>query len=87
MTLNLPHEMRQALAEHPEKPLHVVDAETQKSYVLLPAKTYDQVRALLADGKLSEDELFQLAHEAFQPDWDAPGMGDYENYDEARKRE
>lgn len=86
MTTNLTDEMRQALAEHPERPLYMVDATTQKSYVLLPAGVYQKVQAFLFDdGEPNPDEFMTLANEALQEDWNAPGMEAYDDYDRHRQ--
>ena len=86
MIPQLTDEMRQALSEHPEQPLVVLDAATQKSYVLVPVGVYQKVQALLFDaGEPNPDEFMPLAHEAFQKDWDAPGMELYDDYDRHRQ--
>ena len=78
--------MRQALSEHPDQPVYVVDAATQKSYVLVPASTYQRVRALLFDDAESNaEETWPLIHEALADDWDAQGMEAYDDYDRHRQ--
>ena len=80
MTLPLTPELRQALTEHPDQPVHVVDDATQKAYVLLPAAAFQKIKALLYDdSEPNPDEFLPLAHEAFQDAWDAPGMEAYDN--------
>jgi len=81
----LTDEMRKAVEEHPDRPVYVLDRETHTRYVLLPADTYERVRALLYDDSgATPDEFLPLAHEAFQEDWDAPGMDQYQDYDSHR---
>ena len=81
MALQLTEEMRNVIRRQPDLPISVVDPETRLSYVLLPADTFERVRALLYDDSdAAPDELLPLAHEAFQQDWDAPGMDEYADY-------
>ena len=87
MTPKLTEEMREAIRKHPGTPLYVVDAETQTTYVLLPAETYQRVEALLYDNtEPNPDEHLPLAHEALQDAWDAPGMEQYDDYDSHRPK-
>ncbi len=87
MTTNLTDEMRQALAEHPNRPLHLVDATTQKSYVLLPTGIYQKVEPLLFDdSEPNPDEFLPLAQEVLADDWNAPGMEAYDDYDRRRQQ-
>jgi hypothetical protein len=86
MPLNLTDEMRQALSEHPDQPVYVVDFATQKSYVLVPASTYQKVRELLFDdAEPNVEEPWPLIHEALADDWNAPGMEAYDDYDRHRQ--
>ena len=88
MIPQLTDEMRRAVEEHPDRPVYVLDRETHTRYVLLPADTYERVRALLYDDSdATPDEFLPLAHEAFQEDWDAPGMDQYQDYDSHRAGE
>ena len=85
-TLQLTDEMRQALSEHSERPIHVVDATTQKSYVLMPEGTYQKLQAFFYDeGDPDPREFMALAHEAFKEDWNSPGMEAYDDYDRHRQ--
>jgi len=85
MIPQLTDEMRKAVEEHPDRPVYVLDGETRTRYVLLPADTYERVRALLYDDRDTiPDEFLPLAHEAFEEDWDAPGMDQYQDYDTHR---
>lgn len=82
MAPKLTDEMRQALSEHPEQPVYVVDAATKQAYVLVPSGKYQKVKALLfEDGQPNPDEFLPLAHDALKEDWDAPGMEAYQEYD------
>jgi hypothetical protein len=82
MTPRLTDEMRQAIADHPGRPVLVFDEATQQTYVLLPVESFQKIEPLLYDDSPPDvDEFLPLAHEALAPDWDAPGMDAYDNYD------
>jgi hypothetical protein len=49
MTPQLSEDQRQAIEERGGEPVYVVDAETNKSYVLLPADQYENVRSYLEE--------------------------------------
>ena len=86
MLPNLTDEMRQALTEHPDQPVYVVDALTQQSYVLVPAGAFQRLQTLLFDGtEPNVDEFWPLIHEALADDWNAPGMDAYDDYDRHRQ--
>jgi hypothetical protein len=80
-------EIRQALQQRPGKPLEVEDDQTHAKYVVLPAETFQKVRALIyEDGEFDPQDAYPLTDETFGgPDgWDAPGMDVYDNYDAHR---
>ncbi len=47
------------------------------SCVLIRADIYDRVKAILAT-----EESYPLIDETFKAGWEAPGMADYDRYDE-----
>ena len=49
MTPRLSEDQRQAIEERGGAPVYVVDAETNKSYVLLPADQYENIRSYLEE--------------------------------------
>ncbi len=87
MSIPLTEPLQQALDEQPGEPLRLVDPRTQAAYVLIRADLYERVRALVEEEDLTpEEKLFLLAESGRRAGWDAPEMGDYDNYDESRKK-
>jgi hypothetical protein len=68
--LTLTEEQRQALRDHPGKPVRLVDAATQEAFVLLPAALYDRLQALLDAGEADLDvtQVALLVEEAMSED-------------------
>jgi hypothetical protein len=72
----LTEEMRRVLHEEPEKPLGVVDPDTNTTYVVLRADLYERIRPLVESDQLSEGQAdrFEIApgirrsQEAFRRD-------------------
>jgi hypothetical protein len=86
MTPGLSDEQRQAVRERPGAPVHVVDAATRSSYVLLPQVAYEQVRALFEADDIDPAELAPLADEvAAREGWDDPAMDVYDALDPRRE--
>ena len=77
-------EQREAIREHPGVPIYVMDAETGRNYVLVPAETFQKVQALLAGGEFDPEEFMPLVQEAVAEDIDAPGMELYDDYEAHR---
>jgi hypothetical protein len=53
----------------------------QTPCVLIRADLYDRVRAIL-----DIEATYPLIDETFQEDWEAPGMADYDRYDELKRQ-
>ena len=85
MTPKLSDEQREAVQQHPNQPVYVVDAITRDEYVLLPAETYQKVKALIGDD-FNPEEFLPLVQEAIAEDIDAPGMELYDDYDAHRPK-
>lgn len=49
MTPRLSEDQRQAIEDRGGAPVYVVDADTNKSYVLIPAGDYEKVKSYLQD--------------------------------------
>ena len=84
MTANLTEDQRHALTEHPEGPICLVDPVSNRLYVLLSAEKYEQVRALL-DKEFHPSEAYGAIDRAFAEGWNAPGMDDYDRYEEIKR--
>jgi hypothetical protein len=80
MTTKLTAELRQALAAHPDEPVHLVDEESNTAYVLLRADLFERLKSLFVDEPFSEQErLFQLREFGKRAGWDDPAMDVYDN--------
>ena len=86
MTPRLSDEQRDALRQHPDRALYVVDAVTSEQYVLLSAQAYERVQALLSAAEYEPEEFLPLFLEAAAEDIDAPGMELYDQYDANRPK-
>jgi hypothetical protein len=78
----LTEELRQAIREHPDKPVRLTDPTTQQSFVLLRAELYDRLKALLyEDSELVLEEAYLLLDEAAaRAGWDDPAMDIYNDF-------
>jgi hypothetical protein len=47
--IELSDELRQALSKHPDEPVRLVDAATQKTFVIVTTEVYDRLAKLLSD--------------------------------------
>jgi predicted ATPase len=63
--------------------LHLVDPRTKTRYVLVRAEVFDRLKSLLTDDFEPRD-AYSAIDEAFAPGWDAPGMSDYDRYEELK---
>jgi hypothetical protein len=73
--------------DHDENPT-VLDPRTKKTYVLVRKEVFDRIKGLLYDDGAwtAEEQLQLLAESGKRAGWDEPGMEDYDNYDENRKK-
>jgi hypothetical protein len=75
----LTKEQRQLLQESGDEVLRLVDPDTRKEYVLLPAEVYEQLRAALTD--LNPRDFYPALHRALGDEgWDDPHMDEYNRY-------
>jgi hypothetical protein len=47
--IQLTDELRKALSEHPDVPVRLVDAATQKTFVIIPAEMFDRLTSLFSN--------------------------------------
>ncbi len=72
-------EQQDLIRESGGAPLRLVDPSTQKHYILLEAKRYEELEALLTDG--NPRDFYPLLHRAMQNEgWDDPQMEEYNQY-------
>ena len=86
MTTELSEQQRQVLKEHPDAPVVVLDSATQSRYVLIPAETYDRLRALLTHDDFRVEEAYPLMDQvAMQEGWNDPALDVYSQIDPRKK--
>lgn len=82
MTPRITTDQRQAIEEQHGKPVYVLDADTNTSYVLVRADQYERVRTLFEDStELDPREAYPLVDAVMQED-DAndPALAQYQRY-------
>jgi hypothetical protein len=86
--IQLTQEQRQELRQANGGEIRISDPEAQEEYVILPAKVYDRLKALLYDDSdwTPEEQLRLLAESGKRAGWDDPEMDVYDNYDENRQK-
>jgi hypothetical protein len=74
-----------ATAENPT----LVDPRTKATYVLVRTEVFNRIKRLLYDAGdwTAEEQLQLLAESGKRAGWDEPGMNDYDNYDESRRKQ
>jgi hypothetical protein len=86
--IELTETQRQAIAASPQ-PAHLVDPQTMRNYVLIPADVYERLKSMLYDdSEWTADDMRQLlAQSAEGNGWNEPGMDAYDRYDEERQKQ
>jgi hypothetical protein len=82
MTVSLTHEQRQALADHPNEILELVDEASLTRYMLVPAEQFDRLKLLLSADDFDVQESYRAQNEALaKAGWDDPELDIYNDYD------
>ena len=82
MTPILTTDQRQAIQETGGKPVYLVDADTNISYVLLRADEYAKIQEFIGDEAESGPRaMYDAIDETFREGWDDPAMDAYDDYD------
>ncbi|MBX3415502.1 MAG: hypothetical protein KF708_22655 [Pirellulales bacterium] len=76
MAAEITREMREAVEASRGGPIDVVDSQTQKQFVLLPAEAYAKLRAAMDEGT-----RFALREMGRRAGWDDPSMDVYDQLD------
>ena len=84
MSVTLTPEQLQAIAAHPDAPLEVVDPASSRKFILLRAEDYERLKALREE-ELQPPEAYPAIDRAFAEGWEAPGMDDYDRYEELKQ--
>jgi hypothetical protein len=79
-------QLRQAIDDQNGKPVYIVDAERNKTYVLLSAELYDRIRGLFGADDMTPDDFLPATVAALHDVLDAPGMEKYDDYDAHRPK-
>jgi hypothetical protein len=75
----LTQEQKQLLQQTTGEPPRLLDPDTKREYVLLPAETYQRLRDVLGD--LDPRGTYPLLHRALRDEgWDEPHMDEYNRY-------
>lgn len=82
----LTEEIQQAVQDANDKPVRVVDPDTNLEYVVLPAKIFDQVQDIFYDANplTIEAQRALLAKVGLSIGWDDPEMDVYNKLDPRR---
>ena len=84
MVAALSEQQRNVLVAEPDKPVTVVDEQTQRVYYLIPAEKFDRLRSLLSEEEFQPSEAYPLiAKTAAEAGWADPLMDAYDNYEQA----
>ncbi|MDA1053639.1 MAG: hypothetical protein O3C40_24590 [Planctomycetota bacterium] len=84
MITELSKELREALAQHGEGPIGLVNPDTQRVYVLLDAEVFERVKALLSDDVFDVRDTYAAQDGALAKVWDDPELDAYADYDHHR---
>jgi hypothetical protein len=72
-------DQRKLLEESGGQPVRLIDPDTRKQYVLVPAELYDRLRSKQAD--LDPRDLYPALHRVLRDEgWEEPHMDEYNRY-------
>ena len=85
MATKLSEELRRELKEHGDRPIELVDPDTNKIYFLIGREQYERLKPLFEDDPLSEPEQREVLRQAGErAGWNDPEMDAYDRYDAER---
>jgi hypothetical protein len=87
--MNITPEIRQAIERSRGEPLYLEDPLSSETYVLVTATAFEKIKRLLGPLISTRDDwqwadAYTAADEAFREGWEAPGMSDYDEYENHR---
>lgn len=86
MPPELTEQQQQAIKAHPDAPMVLMDPSTQSRYVLIPAETYERLKALLTEDEFQIEEAYPLMDEVAARDgWNDPALDVYSQFDPRKK--
>ena len=77
-------EQREALKQEPDRPLYVIDKNSNDQYVLLSADDYRHFQALFETDQFDISETYAAQEQAVRKVWDEPILDDYNDYEDHR---
>lgn len=80
--IELNDELRQAVNEHLDEPVQLVDAATRETFVLVRSKVYDRLKGLFyQDSDFPIAEAYPLMDQVLaKSGWDDPAMDIYNDF-------
>ena len=81
MTPKLTKEQHDALQAQPGAVVYFRDVEGQREYAVIPADTFQKVRALLGGDEFTISETYAPQEEALAKVWSDPELDEYNEYD------
>jgi hypothetical protein len=79
MTTQITDQQRAAIAAEGDRPVEVIDPQTNRLYVLICQEQYERLKPLFEDEPVSESEQRDLLRRAGQrAGWDDPEMDAYD---------
>jgi hypothetical protein len=86
MILTLSAEQRQAIVDHPDELVELIDEQSRERFVLLPLAQFERVKALLATDDFDVRESYAAQSAALAAaGWDDPELDIYNDYDANNK--
>ena len=76
--IELNDELRQAIGEHPDEPVRIIDAATQKVFVLVTSEVYERLKNLLTDDFSPHTGMAMMNSAMADDDKDDPLLQSYQ---------
>jgi hypothetical protein len=83
-TISKSPELGRALEQAPNGPVFITDADGQITHVVVSAKAYQGLQALLSEEPFDIRETYEAQSQAFAAIWDDPELDEYNDYDAHR---
>ncbi|MEX2287773.1 MAG: hypothetical protein WD648_11835 [Planctomycetaceae bacterium] len=85
MATQISDELRLAIEMQGDRPLELIDPQTNKVYFVVPREQYERLKPLFENDPLSRKEQEELLRRAGnRAGWDEPEMDAYDRYDNHR---
>ena len=80
MASELSKEQKRDIEQHGDRPIQIVDPDTQKIYFIIAGELYDRVRPLFDEG-FDIRETYAAQDEALTKVWNDPELDVYNDHD------